>query len=77
MVVEEQFSYAPYIEAMVGVRSVFGPLEQRPLKLHRYLGNRVGRKLEQHLQQVGAHAVLGRLVVEVAWREKHHGSPTF
>lgn len=43
LVVEEQFSYAPDVEAMVGIRSVFGPLEQRPFKLHRYLGNRVRR----------------------------------
>lgn len=51
---------------MVGIGSVFGPLEQRPLELHRDLGDGNGRKLNQHLQQMGPHAVLGWLVVDVA-----------
>lgn len=42
----------PDIETMVGVRGVLGPLEQRPLKLNGDLGGRVGRQLDQHLQEV-------------------------
>ena len=58
--------YIPNIEAMVWIRSVFCPLEQSPLKLHRDLGDGVGRKLDEHLQQVGPHTILRRLVVDVA-----------
>lgn len=36
----------PNIEAVVGIRSVFSPLQQCPLKLHGDLGDRVGRKLD-------------------------------
>ena len=53
---------------MVGVGGVLRPLEQRPLKLHRDLGDGVGRQLQEHLQQVGPLAVLGGLVVDVAWQ---------
>lgn len=67
---KRECTHIPDIEAVVGIRSVFGPLEQRPLKLHGYLGNRVGRKLDHHLKQVGPHAVLRWLVVDVAWQEK-------
>lgn len=63
----------PDIEAMVGIRGVFSPFEQSPLKLHSDLSDGVGRKLDQHLQQVGPHTVLGRLIVDVAWQrsERH------
>ena len=68
----------PDIEAMVGVRGVLGPLEQRPLKLDGDLGDRVGWQLNQHLQEVGLQPVLGRLVVDVTWRQarlkRHHTS---
>lgn len=57
----------PDIEAMVGVRGVLGPLEQRPLKLNGDLGGRVGRQLNQHLQQVRLQPVLRGLVVDVTW----------
>lgn len=67
---KRESTHIPDIEAVVGIRSVFRPLEQCPLKLHGYLGNRVGRKLDQHLQQVGPHAVLRWLVVDVACQEK-------
>lgn len=60
----------PNIEAVVGVRGVFSPLEQSPLKLHCDLCDGVGRKLDQHLQQVGPHTVLRGLVVDVAWRRE-------
>lgn len=60
----------PNIEAVVGIWGVFGPLEQSPLELHRDLCDGVGRQLDQHFEQVGPHAVLGRLVVDVAWCEK-------
>lgn len=59
----------PDIEAVVGVRSVLSPLEQRPLKLDGDLGDRVGRELDQHLQEVGLLPVLGRLIVDVTWRQ--------
>lgn len=58
----------PHIEAMVGIGGVLSPLQQSPLKLHCDLGDRVGRKLDEHLQQVGPHAVLRRLVVDVTWQ---------
>ena len=57
---------------MVGVRGVLGPLKQRPLKLDGDLGNGVGRQLNQHLQEVGLHPVLGRLVVDVTWGPTGH-----
>lgn len=63
-------THSPNIEAMVGIWSIFSPLEQRPLKLHSDLGGGVRRKLDQHLQQVGPHAILRRLVVDVAWQRK-------
>ena len=51
---------------MVGIGGVFSPLEQSPLKLHSDLSDRVGRKLDEHLQQVGPHTVLRWLVVDEA-----------
>lgn len=59
----------PDVEAVVGVRGVLGPLEQRPLKLDGDLGDRAGRQLNEHLQEVGLQPVLGRLVVDVTWRQ--------
>lgn len=59
-------THIPDIEAVVGIGGVFGPLEQSPLKLHSDLSDRVGRKLDEHLQQVGPHTVLRRLVVDEA-----------
>lgn len=63
----------PNIEAVVWIRWVFSPFEQSPLKLHCNLSNRVRRKLDQHLQQVGPHTVLRGLIVDVAYqRKKNH-----
>lgn len=62
---------------MVGIRGVFSPFEQSPFKLHCDLGDRVGRKLDQHLEQVGPHAVLRRLVVNVAWKRRKNMSDHF
>lgn len=62
----------PDIEAMVGVRGVLGPLKQCPLKLDGDLGDGAGRQLNQHLQEVGLHPVLGRLVVDVTWGPTGH-----
>lgn len=59
----------PDIEAVVGVWGILCPLEQRPLKLDGDLGDRVGWQLNQHLQEVGLQPVLGRLVVDVTWRQ--------
>lgn len=58
---------------MVGIRSVLSPFEQRPLELHGNLRDGNGRKLNQHLQQVGPHTVLGRLVVDVTWGNQNRG----
>lgn len=66
----QKTTHIPNIEAMVGIRGVFSPFEQSPFKLHCDLGDRVGRKLDQHLEQVGPHAVLRRLVVNVAWKRR-------
>lgn len=63
----------PDIEAVVGIRGVFSPFEQRPLKLQGYLSDRNGRKLNQHLQQVRPDTVLGRLVVDVTWGSQNRG----
>ena len=62
----------PDIEAVVGVWGVLGPLKQRPLKLDGDLGDGVGRQLNQHLQEVGLHPVLGRLIVDVTWGPTGH-----
>lgn len=56
----------PNIEAMIGVRGVFSPLQQSPLKLYSDFSDRVGRELNQHLQQVGPHPVFRWLIVNVA-----------
>lgn len=64
----------PNIESVVGIRGVFSPLEQSPLKLHCDLSDGIGRKLDQHLQQVWPHTVLRRLVVDVAWWRKKNMS---
>lgn len=58
----------PDIEAVIGIRRVLGPLEQRPLELDGDFGDGVGRQLNQHLQEVGLQPVLGWLVVDVTWR---------
>ena len=57
---------------MIGVWGVLGPLKQRPLKLDGDLGDGVGRQLNQHLQEVGLHPVLGRLIVDVTWGPTGH-----
>ena len=62
----------PDIEAMVGVWGVLGPLKQCPLKLDGDLGDGAGRQLNQHLQEVGLHPVLGRLIVDVTWGPTGH-----
>lgn len=57
---------------MVGIWGIFSPFEQSPFKLHCNLSDRVGRKLDQHLQQVGPYTVLRWLVMDVTWQGKRN-----
>lgn len=65
----DRWGSPPDIEAVVGVRGVLSPLQQRPLKVDGDLGDRVGWQLNQHLQEVGLQPVPGRLVVDITWRQ--------
>lgn len=76
LLLSETCAYTPDIEAVVGIGGVFGPFEQSPLKLNRDLGDRIRRKLDQHLQQVWPQTVLRWLVVDVTWERKRNSRQT-